>query len=201
MIRVTFVTWAAALLASFGLAGPVNADFVTYTFSGTGTGDLGGAAFTNADFRVTITGNTGDISLLGPGILDIVNLPAVIEVAGLGSLSFANPVYVFNNQTAQVVGFGDYSFGDFQGDFWDQPSHLLVTYNLATTFGPITTSAPIFFGIFTDTDRGFLELTQSAGTAATFKAQVAAVPEPSSALLFGLGLACLAREWKRDGGD
>jgi len=184
------ILWVAALATVVGLAGQGQAAFITYTFSGTGTGDLGGSGFSNAPFRVTIQGDTTDISLLEPGILDIVNLPATIEIAGLGVAAFSNPVYVFNNQTNRVVGFGDYSFMDFQGDFWGQFSSPLATYGLDTSYGPITTSASTF-AIFADTDRGFLSVEQIGP--ATFQATVVAVPEPSSVALFSLGLVYLAR--------
>lgn len=184
------IIWVAVVAALLGLVGPGQAAMITYTFSGTGTGDLNGNNFTNASFRVTVIGDITNIFPFLPGTLDIVNLPATIEISGLGTVNFSNPVYVFNNQPNTVVGFGDYTDMDFQGDFWDQSSNLLATYGLNTSFGPITTTQPTF-AIFTDTNRGFLSLEQTGS--ATFQASLASVPEPSSAVLLCLGIASLAR--------
>lgn len=100
MVRMHRGSWAVSLGLLFGLAAPASAGFVTYTFSGTGTGDLGGTAFTDSPFQVTISGDTADISrsLVDPDTPVLVNLSATIEISGLGVAVFASPVDVFNSQ-------------------------------------------------------------------------------------------------------
>ena len=127
-ISSSAITWVAVVASLLGLIGPGQAAMITYTFNGTGTGNLNGKNFTNASYHVTILGDTSNIFLFVPGVPAIVNLPATIEISGQGSAAFSNPVYVFNNQPSTVVGFGDYTDMDFQGDFWDQSSNLLATY-------------------------------------------------------------------------
>ena len=103
MVRMRRSSWAVALGLLFGLAGPASGDLVTYTFSGMGTGDLGGTAFTNSPFLVTISGDTADISrfLIDPDTPVLVNLSATIEISGLRTAAFANPVYVFNSESTR----------------------------------------------------------------------------------------------------
>jgi PEP-CTERM motif len=84
MVRMRRSSWAVTLGLLFGLAGPASAGLVTYTFSGMGTGDLAGTAFTNSPFLVTISGDTADISrsLIDPDTPVLVNLSDTFSPAG-----------------------------------------------------------------------------------------------------------------------
>jgi hypothetical protein len=141
---------------------------VTFSFTGEGSGNLDGTVFTNAAFEVLIWGDTYNIEVT-PSFHSISDLSGTIDISGLGVGSFVNPLYVFNNQENQVVGFGNSIQLDLIDLFISNVG--LDTYDLTTSFGPITDPTPYFRQFNSvELDTGFL--TFSSMSYATFTATV-----------------------------
>ena len=106
-----------ALVATLGCAAVAQAAPITYLFTGLASGTFlspnstaGAVGFTDQALTVTITTDTANID----GTRFGANTPATnalvsgaISVATLGNGTFNDPLYVFNNQSFEAVGFGD----------------------------------------------------------------------------------------------
>jgi hypothetical protein len=152
------------------------------SFTGVGSGDLGGAGFTNSQFEAVIPGDTDDVRAVDPwGVPDpttpwISHLSGTIDISGVGVGSFLNPLYVFDNQQVSAVGFGEYGNWDLLDPeiHWDLldlnvKGVGLDTYGLTTPFGPITDPTP-FFGQFDGVELNIGDLTFTSMSDATFTA-------------------------------
>jgi hypothetical protein len=182
----------AAVLCGSGLS-PAQATPITYTFTGTGSGDLAGNSFFDVFFKVAIPGDTANVetTTYGPDTPTITGLTGTIALTGVGTGTFSNPLYVFNNQTNEAVGFGDFINFDLIDLF--VPGKGLATYDLRTSFGPITDPNP-YFSQFTSVGLSIGTLSFSGVSNATFTAEV--VPLPGTLLLLGSGLTGLLG-WRR----
>jgi len=161
---------------------------ITYTFSGSASGTLDNTSFTSNPLLVTITTDTTNIDTVrfGPNIPAtnaLVN--ANIGITGLGSGSFAQQVYVFNNRGTQTVGFGQLGANDLINI--TDTSAGLNTYGLVTAFNAFDALA--FTSQFQNISTSFGTLSLSRLTDATFNASLAAVPEPGTYGLMAAGLA------------
>jgi hypothetical protein len=200
---------SALCFASSALAAPIS-----YSFSGTASGMLGGTSFTNALVEETAIGNTANIVslLVGPSgsQVSIFAEPlstVTITIAGLGSTTVTDPSAIWSIPTPVVIatGFPDVPVA-FMGTI-DQPpalnsitgyggigSSALLGYNLATSFGPLTAipgGVGYPTGLAIDTSRGSLSFT--ANIVPTGQGTFAAtIPEPGSFLLLSGGLLLLA---------
>jgi hypothetical protein len=171
-----------------GHASPIN-----YSFTGTGTGSIDSTSFTNSSFEVSINGNTANVMVqpsLG-GALGILNLPGTIEIAGIGLLTFSDPLFVFGGIPNDEIGFGEF----FQGNLIviSASGSGLATYDLKSDFGPVT-GTNLFLNQFHGVTTNQGELTFTAMSPATFVADlspVTSIPEPSHLLLLGFGLLWL----------
>ena len=176
--------------------GKVQAESVTYTFSGIGSGSFGANAFSDVAFTITSTADTSLIVSLNPGVLFVPNLTATVSVFGLGSAAFIFLPVNVNNQNLSRVGISDRD-QQLAILFIDNPA--CSTYDLSTSIGPLA-GAPIFnssasFG----TTAGAFSLTSIS--TASFEAFVQPVPEPSTLGLLGLGATavcgCLWRKHRQ----
>ena len=197
-----------------GLAGPI-----TYNFSGTASGMLGGTSFTNQLVQETAIGNTANIVslLVGPSGSQISifaePVSATITIAGLGTTTVTDPSVIWSVPTPVVIssGFPDLPY-IVLGTVDNPPalnsltgygalgSNALLGYNLATSFGPLTASPGAVgypTGLVIDTSMGGLSFTANIGPTAqgTFAATTA--PEPGSFLLLSSGLALLVYRIRR----
>lgn len=182
------------------LGSQANALPVTYTFEATASGELGATGFSDAALNFTLTADTDDvqeqiINFMGTDFTIFTNVAvgAFVDIAGLGSFTIADTLTVFSNITADVIGLTRL---DFDVIDIDSPG---LTYDLRTSFGPISQADPFFFEFdVLGTAGGELSLTDLVN--ASFQAVVqntggTSVPEPATAMLLVAGLAGLG--WAR----
>jgi PEP-CTERM motif len=151
---------------------------ITFEFSGTGVGFLGGQPFNGAAFTITSTANTDNVRLVEPGIIRLDAETAVVSVAGIGSGEFYNLTANVDNQQFSRVGFSD--LDQNRGIlFIDHPA--FQSYDLTTSIGPLSGPPHFNVGWNYPTSNGNFSLTTVSQ--ATFRA--IAVPEPASLLLLG----------------
>jgi hypothetical protein len=207
MIYCRNMRWVLAAILSTTVAFAPTGPIATYTFSGTATGTWDDVPFTNAPFTVTGTGPTSSVTC-GGGTCTLNFPPGTTTFTINGNPgTFGNGAYFFVNQTstlngtpAGLVGFGPgfdiiQIYGALIG------SSAFTTYNLQTSIGPLgpqATDPAVGSWVSVFTDGG--PLTVTSFTNFTFQGTVAgtpppATPVPSSLLLLGVGLACLAA-WK-----
>jgi hypothetical protein len=182
------------------------ASIVTYQFGGTGVhGDINGAEFGNANFLISITGETANVipqdAVNNPSGPIIYNLPATISLTGgdlgTGSApaeiplgSFTNPIYVFADISFNLVGFGSGNPPD--GDLLSIYKPGIGFYNLTDLYGPIF-AGPLYqdtsiYLTFTAALTGIGDLTLEGFDVNTGTATFAAVPVPAPVLLLASGL-------------
>jgi hypothetical protein len=172
----------ASLALSLSLLGNAHADVITYTETATASGSLGGTAFTGQLITLTLTTDT---SLITGSALSVTPAsPSTVAVNGFATANFTDNIIVFDNNGG-VAGFEDNSL---PADILDISNNFFTTYNLRTSAGPITGNTSINSGSSFGTDAGNL-IINSVSAQGTFTATTAAVPEPASVALFGLGVA------------
>lgn len=201
LARSTWPVAAKSVVAGAALLGSLAAHAipVTYTFTGLASGSFtptGGSVsnFTGRALTVTITTDTVNIntSRFGAGIPATQNLVSgSISVASVGSGTFTNPVYVFNNQGTQTVGFGNLANNDLFNI--TNTTVGLNSYGLVTNFGPITGTS--FISQFSNVPLSFGTMSLSGMTSPSFVATV--VPEPETWALMAAGLAWVAVRARR----
>lgn len=166
---------------------------ITFVFSESGAnGALDSTSFSDANLVVTIHADTSDITARsGDVFASATSLTGIFSLSGIGSGSFDAPLYVFNNQANEAVGFGDAAHYDLLDIF--APGQGLAAYDMTSAFGPVVNN-PSRLIQFSDlgTSLGNLSLTGARdGTFQAF-APSASVPEPGNLLMFALGLLGMA---------
>jgi hypothetical protein len=182
------VLLVCGLIPLTAAAGPI-----TFTESFTATGTVNGNPF---DGNVMFSLST-DTSLItgGGGLFVTPDGVASVTIQGVGTGTFTDPFYVFDNQGVSVAGFSDPNIEDIV----DLSNSAFATYNLQNPIGPLASS---FF--FVDTGQalgstlGTIILDSTSGTP-TFAATTGGgtTPEPGSLVLFGSGVVALATVIRR----
>jgi hypothetical protein len=188
------VSLARTLLFVAASAIAANATIITYTESVTTSGTLDGTAFTNKLVTLTLTGDTASISG-GPSIF-VLNGPATVNVAGVGSDSFTDQISVFSNQTTSIAGFTDNTKGF---DMLRTTNAAFSSYNLNGPIGPVSgASSSSGTGIPYTTQGGTLILGGpfNIDNPSIFTA-TAGAPEPGAVRLVLSGLAGMWRVGRR----
>ena len=193
----SFKFWAAtvALVVTLGTA---QAAPMVYTYEVIASGQLNGQSFTNAAVTVTLTGES---SVPYPYFCPSCNSPYLvladttrIEVAGVGSDSFLNPIaavstaYVYLGVAHGYIGFAE-PVADW-GIFYVEYDYLLTLDYDLTPLGPVSGEASGNPGIVFDTLGGSFNFT-SFDSEGTFLAVASAVPEPGTWLLMLGGVTAL----------
>lgn len=206
------------LVAVFGFTTTSQAAPITYTFSGTASGQLGSSTFTNALVVFTSTADTTNVvaqnvDLDGDGIIDVTYYAnpsglTSVNIAGLGFVTVFNPtaIYAFPPIPPAYIDPGEELFLNpltLLGTL-DSPPALdsftglaavsgtpLLGYNLATSFGPFTGTGGVGYpqGLFVNTSGGNLSFNSQFVTQPT--TFTASVPEPTSLSFLGSGILSL----------
>jgi len=178
---------AAVLLALAALAPPAaHAVGITYTVSGTGSGTLGNQAFTNAAFTIVSTADTA-AAMETPEAGFFVNpdITSSVTVAGIGTGIFTSATESVTNQNLAATA----------GGIADPIANLAIllvvnpafaTYDLTTSFGPVSQSNPGGFNGATPFGTTAGDFILANVPTATFQATLNPVPEASTTVSLGL---------------
>ena len=184
------------LCALIWLAGGGNAVAVpiTYTFSGTGSGSLGGQSFVNSAFTFTSTADTSRVStgsVFGNIFVRVVNSSASVFVAGLGTADFVGVSLTTINQTGGSASLSAPLTTGSPYALLQTDNSVFHTYDLKTSLGPISTTLIAFDRGNYATSLGNFSLT-AVSSAVVFQAAIQAVPDATSTLeLLGISAAIL----------
>jgi len=182
----------AGLAASLSLATGAEAALVAYTFSGIGSGELGGSAFTDTGFDIILVGDTDLVAdpFFTGDLFEISPLASArVAIDGFGDAVVTSQTRLGINRTANVFYFGQI-FGPDYLDLGVSESDE-EAFSFAAPYGPVAGAANTF-GQFTGlaTTQGALTFTSVRDVSfVAAPGPTAAVPEPAAWALMILGFA------------
>jgi hypothetical protein len=166
-----------------------HADPVTYTFSGTGSGDVGGAAFNNAPFTIAVSADTASIVNPAPGVYFLNDMASTIAIGGFSLATFngidGNSIFANNGTSTAAFSLGSPPAPTGTSTLLGMQGPVaFASYDLSTTYGPVfwATPAPVANFVNQATTIGAVTFTDYSDV--TFTATV--IPEPASAGLMVL---------------
>jgi hypothetical protein len=173
------------VMCTIVLSAGLRATPIYFTFSGLGSGNLAGTAFNDVTLDFQLDGDTSNITHPSVNVFNIPISSGTVTIANLGTANLTlGPYYVFcnqdNSQGISGVGFGVTS------DYFDITASGvgLESYELSTSFGPISGSVFYLAPSYLSTSRGLFSL--SGVSSPVFQA-VTNIPEPSTFSVFLLG--------------
>jgi len=229
-MRAIFASAGLALALVGFAAQQANASPITYEFSGTGSGAIGGTSFTDALVVFTGTADTANVISLSPGLgvtFYAVGLDGLtVNIAGIGTATITDPSKVLDIPQPVIDPDGDIPplpgvmllRGDNPLDLESGTGmaavfgNALAGYDLKTSIGPITDLGGVGFpencapgpDPCIGTSLGLLSFTSNIvldnGGTFTATLQPVPVPEPATLLLMGSGLAAAFVRRSRRGG-
>jgi hypothetical protein len=131
MNRIIFIL-ATVMFLSMNM---VYAKPITYTFTGTASGNVDGTVFSNSNVTFTAYADTQNVLFDGANVYYVIPSSAMIDIAGIGSGRLTGDILVYNLQAF------NYSFAGLQQDDLDiviVEGLELETYDLKTSFGPLS---------------------------------------------------------------
>jgi hypothetical protein len=178
-----------ALAALVATAGAAQAQLMQYTYQVNASGQLNGQSFTNTAVTVTLTADPSVPAW--PIVFSIGALAqtSLIEVAGIGSDSFSQPINAVSNFVEGYIGLGD-PIGDYGIYFLGNPA--IVGYMLQAPLGPVSGPVEGNPGVAFATVGGSFTF-DSFDSLGTFQATVAQVPEPGTWALMLAGAVWVGR--------
>jgi hypothetical protein len=131
MNRTIFILLAAVICLSMNT---VYAKPITYTYTGTASGNVNGTVFSNSNVTITAYADTQNVLFDGVNLFNVIPSSTIIEIAGIGSGKLTGDILVYNLQAY------NYSFAGLLQDTIDiviveDPD--LELYDLTTSFGPL----------------------------------------------------------------
>lgn len=215
---------ALVVAAVMGFAQRAGATPITYTMSGTASGQIGGTPFTNALVTYTGQGDTANIQALSAGGSTVFANPfsmLTVNISGVGTATITDLSDILDIPFAlppnpEIPSIPIVIFGRLDPPFTDLTqitgmgavdSAALAGYDL-TAIGPITSTGTVGFIQGCDTlghdpclhtTLGDLSFTSNGVFSEnhTFTATLQPVPEPATLLLVSGGVAALARRSRR----
>jgi len=196
-----------------GISTAAYADPITFQFSGTASGTIGGTNFSNALVTLNGTGNTNNIVSIF-GFAFAAPITTTVTIQGVGTATITDPTEILSSVIPVSIGGNLLPFVilgrvdappalDSLTGIGAIGSNAVLGYNLATSIGPITAS-PGGIGFIVpcgvpgsdpclSTSLGTLSFTSNIGNTSqgTFTATLQPVPEPTSLFLLGSGVAAL----------
>jgi hypothetical protein len=160
---------------------------VTYTLSGTISGEFAGTGFTSTQFVLTGTSDTELLESPDPGVSLAPLQTLVIELAGIGSFDALNKAYFFTNRDLGLAGFLD----QLEGDLIDFAAPRFTSYDGVAAIDALAV-APDYLGMI-GTSGGLLTLSGASQLILEVERADVALPEPGTLVLMLGPLALLAR--------
>lgn len=179
-----------------GAASDAHGTPITYTFTGIGSGSIGSTAFTDASFTFVFTADTTAIDASGAPFYRLTDVAGTFsEDATNVTLTPTVSIVATADAATPRINFFNATFDNGLGI--NDPS--LANYELSTSFGPLTVTAPgtatsFLTPTFNTVGDGFastggvVEITANTSLTFTAALQGPAVPEPASLALLGTAL-------------
>ncbi|MBW2272412.1 MAG: hypothetical protein JRG96_04015 [Deltaproteobacteria bacterium] len=170
----------------FWVAGSAAAAPLSVTIETLASGSIGVTEFSDMLFVLEFTGDTEDTHAPAPGVVALPGESATVFLGGIGLATVTTGIEFFVSNSGGGMGVMSTQTGL---DLIDLACDIdCSTWDLTTSFGPVSDPYPATQGTSVETDLGTLTLS-STYLGATM---TASVPEPGSGLLVTGGLLLLA---------